>query len=171
METQPLNSKAIILRLRIGVLQGALLIVLGVILGAGFNVVRSTGLPWIERWSVSSVSASHLKGLQEISLEEAYSLYRQGNTVLLDARDTLSFQQGHIAGALNVPPGEAKGYLKEVLTLAKSGHEVIVYCDGVDCPLSPELARTLQRFGVPSVKVLVDGWRLWLEAGYPIEEG
>jgi len=88
----------------------------------------------------------------------------------VDARDPLSFQQGHIAGALNVPPGEAERYLEEVSILSRSGLAVIVYCDGVDCPLSPELARTFKQRGVTVVQVLVDGWRRWLEAGYPVEE-
>jgi 3-mercaptopyruvate sulfurtransferase SseA len=66
---------------------------------------------------------------------------------------------------------EAERSLTEISILAKAGLAVIVYCDGVDCPLSPELARTLQKRGVPSVKVIVDGWRLWSEAGYPVEGG
>ena len=166
-----LNFKTSILRLRHGIWQGVFMVCLGALLAAGFNGIRPSGLPWIGEWSASEISAYQLQGLQEISFEEACSLYRQGNAVFLDARDPLSFQEGHIAGALNIPPGEAEDYREEVMTLANAGFEIIAYCDGVDCPLSPELTRTLQRFGIPSVKVLVDGWRRWLEAGCPIEEG
>ena len=91
--------------------------------------------------------------------------------MFLDARDPVSFYEGHIKGALNCPPAEAQTYLQEIITRAKSGRAVIAYCDGVDCPLSPELARTLQGLGIPSAKVLVDGWGLWLKAGFPIEKG
>ncbi len=166
-----LHPKDRILRLRHGIRQGIFLVALGALLAAGFNGIRLSGLPWIGRWSASSVSAYQLQGLQEISLEEAYSLYRRGRAVFLDARDPVSFQEGHIADALNIPPGEAEDYREEVLTLVTAGLEVIAYCDGVDCPLSPELARTLQRFGVPSVKVFVNGWSRWRNAGCPVEKG
>lgn len=166
-----LTPKTSILRLRHGIWQGVFLICLGALIAAGFNGIRSSGLPWIGRWSASSVSAYHLQGLQEISLEEVCSLYRQGNAVFLDARDPVSFQQGHIDGALNIPPEEVEDYREEVLATANAGFEVIAYCDGVDCPLSPELARALQRLGIPSVKVLVDGWGRWRNAGCPVEKG
>ena len=158
-------------RIRTGVLQGVLLTALGVLIGAGVNGIRGAGLPWRGQWSPASVTASYLGNLQEISLAEAWSLYQAGKALFVDARDPLSFQQGHVAGALNCPPGETEAYLQEVLTRARSGLEVIVYCEGVGCSLSPELARTLQKLGVPSVKILEDGWTRWLEAGYPIEEG
>jgi rhodanese-related sulfurtransferase len=107
--------------------------------------------------------------LEAISLQEAWSLYGKGRAFFVDARDPLSFRQGHIAGALNIPPGEAERYLEEVSILSRSGLVVIAYCDGVDCPLSPELARTFKKQGITAVKVFVDGWRLWLDAGHPIE--
>jgi len=115
------------------------------------------------------LTASYLQGVQEISLEETCSLYQQGNAVFLDARDPVSFQEGHIDGALNIPPEEAEDYREKVLALVNAGMEVIAYCDGVDCPLSHELARTLQGLGIPSVKVLVDGWSRWRNARCPVE--
>lgn len=160
-----------ILRIRQGICQGIVLICLGAVIGAGFNGIRPSGLPWIGQWSSSSLAASDLQGVEEIPLAEAWSLYQADKALFLDARDPVSFQQGHITGALNCPPGEAETSLEEVLTLARSGLEVIAYCDGVGCPLAPELARTLQNLGVPSVKILEDGWSRWLEAGYPIGEG
>lgn len=165
------NHKQSFLRLRQGIRQGVLLLTIGTLLTVGFNEFRSSGIPWNGRWPASSVSAYHLQDLEEISLEETYSLYQQSNAVFIDARDPVSFQEGHIDGALNVPPEEAENYREEVLAMVKAGFEVIVYCDGVDCPLSPELARAFQRLGIPSVKVLVDGWSRWFEAGYPIAEG
>jgi rhodanese-related sulfurtransferase len=164
LRVKVLDFKTSILRLSQAIRQGVFLVCLGALLAAGFNGIRPGGLPWIGQWSPSSVTASYLQDLQGISLAEAWSLF-------LDARDPVSFGEGHITGAMNCPPGETETSLEEVLTLARSGLEVIAYCDGVGCSLSPELARTLQRFGVPSVKILEDGWSRWLEAGYPIGEG
>ncbi len=75
------NHKQSVLRLNQGVRQGVFLVAIGTLLAVGFNGFRSSGLPWIGRWTASSLSPYHLQGLEEISLEEAYSLYRRGMKV------------------------------------------------------------------------------------------
>lgn len=166
-----LNPQKGILRINQAIWQGIFLVCLGAFIAAGFNAIRPSGLPWMGGWSPASIAATRLQGVEAISLEEAWSFYQASRALFLDARDPVSFYEGHIKGALHVPPGEAQTYLKEIITRTKSGRAIIVYCDGVDCPLSPELARALQGFGVPSVRVLVDGWSRWLKAGFPIEKG
>ncbi|MCJ7547938.1 MAG: rhodanese-like domain-containing protein [Deltaproteobacteria bacterium] len=159
------------LRLSRAIWQGIFRVFLGALLAAGFNAVRTTGLAWTGAWSPASLAASQRQGLEEIPLQEAWSLSQAGRALFVDARDPVSFYEGHIKGALNVPPGEAGRYLEEIRTLSRAGLEVITYCDGVDCPLSTELARSLQQSGVASVRVLVDGWGRWRKAGYPTEKG
>jgi len=159
------------LRLSRTIWQGIFLVCLGALLAAGFNSIRSTGLPWTGAWSPASLAASQRQGLEEIPLQEAWSLSQTGRALFVDARDPASFYEGHIKGALNCPPGGAARYLEEIRILALSGLVIIAYCDGVDCPLSPELARSLQQAGVPSVRVLMDGWGRWRKAGYPTEKG
>ena len=158
-------------RLSRAIWQGIFLVCLGALLATGFNAVRTTGLAWRGTWSPASLAASQRQGLEEIPLQEAWVLYEGGKALFVDARDPVSFYQGHIRGALNVPPGETETHLPELRARAESGLVIIAYCDGVDCPLSPELARSLQRSGVPSVRVLVDGWGRWLKADYPTEKG
>jgi rhodanese-related sulfurtransferase len=147
------------------------LVCLAAFLAAGVNAIRAAGLPWTGNWSPASLAASQRQGLEEIPLVEAWSLYYADKALFLDARDAVSFYQGHITGALNVPPGEEQVLLKEVMSRARSGRVIIAYCDGVDCPLSATLARSLQQSGVDSVRVLVDGWGRWRKAGYPTAGG
>jgi len=154
-----------------GIWQGVFLVCLAAFLAAGFNAIRATGLPWKDQWSPASLAAAQRQGLEEIPLAEAWSLYRANKALLLDARDAVSFYQGHIKGAINIPPGEAQGYLNEVMARARSGQAIITYCDGVDCPLSAELARTLQGSSIAPVRVLLDGWGRWRKAGYPTAGG
>ena len=159
------------LRLSQAIWQGIFLVCLGALFGAGFNVIRPTGLAWTGAWSPASLAAAQRQGLEEIPLAEAWSLSQAGRALFVDARDPVSFYEGHIKGALNCPPAEAKRYLEEVRVLALSGLVIVAYCDGVDCPLSTELARSLQQAGVSSVRVLVDGWSRWRKAGFPTEKG
>ncbi len=151
--------------------QGVFLICLAVVMAAGINAIRADGLSWRGAWSPADLAVAQRQGLEEIPLSEAWSLYQAGRALFVDARDPVSFYQGHIKGALNVPPGEAERSLDEIRVLGRAGLTIITYCDGVDCPLSTELARTLQGSGVASVRVLVDGWGRWSKAGYPTEKG
>ncbi len=150
--------------------QGIFLACLGVLLAAGVNALRPNGLAWRGAWSPTSLAASQRQGLEEITLAEAWSLYQAGKASFLDARDAVSFYQGHIKGAWSIPPGEAARNLAEIRILARAGLVIITYCDGADCPLSTELARSLLQAGIPSVRVLVDGWGRWSKAGYPTEK-
>jgi rhodanese-related sulfurtransferase len=158
-------------RLSRAIRQGIFLVGLGAFIAAGFNAIRPGGLPWTGAWSSASLAASQLQGLEEIPLREAWALYQGGKALFVDARDPVSFYEGRIKGALNCPPGETERYLEEIRVLALSGLVIIAYCDGADCPLSTELARSLQQSGVASVRVLVDGWSRWSQAGYPTEKG
>ena len=164
------RSRTAALRLSQAIWQGIFLVCLGAFIGAGFNTVRPTGLPWTGAWTPASLAASQLQGLEEIPLGEARSLSQAGKALFLDARDPVSFHEGHIKGALNCPPGEMESYLEGIRLLARAGLVIITYCDGVDCPLSTELARSLQQAGVAPVRVLVDGWSRWRKAGYPTEK-
>lgn len=158
------------MRLSQAIWQGIFLVCLGALIGAGFNAVRPTGLPWTGAWTPASLAASQLQGLEEIPLGEAWSLSQAGKALFVDARDPVSFHEGHIKGALNCPPGEADHYAEGIRILARAGLVIIAYCDGVDCPLSTELARSLQQAGVAPVRVFVDGWSRWRKAGYPTEK-
>jgi hypothetical protein len=37
--------------------------------------------------------------------------------------------------------------------------------------LSKQTAQSLQSQGLPVVNVLINGWNLWLKAGYPVAKG
>lgn len=95
----------------------------------------------------------------------------QKKVIFVDARDPLSYEEGHIAGALNIYPDEAALYADKLRTVIYQGVLIITYCDGPQCPLSKEIAYDLTRQGVGDAKVLVNGWSLWLKAGYPVKKG
>ncbi|MCJ7663104.1 MAG: rhodanese-like domain-containing protein, partial [Desulfobacterales bacterium] len=105
------NPKTSALRLRQGIWQGIFLVCLGAFLAAGFNAIRPAGLSWTGAWSPASQAASQLRDVEEIPLEKAWSFYQAGRVLFVDARDPVSFYQGHIRGALNVPPGETETHL------------------------------------------------------------
>lgn len=152
-------------------MQAAFLLMIGVALGVSSQQITGAKIAWVASWSQAEVAARHLKGLQEISLHEAWEAHRAGKIFFLDARDPGSFAAGHLPGALNVPFSEVETYFDEISALEEAGIMSVAYCDGVDCPLSAELARALKDRGIKEVKVLVNGWSRWRDSGYPVEEG
>ena len=48
---------------------------------------------------------------------------------------------------------------------------IITFCDGQSCRLSHELALFLREMGYENVRVLVNGWTLWQQAGLPVSAG
>jgi rhodanese-related sulfurtransferase len=134
------------------------------------NWLRPAGIPLLG-FSSEKFIKDQQANIPLITISEAYDLYQKRKSVFVDARDPFSFEEGHIAGAMNIYPDEVTLYLPKVQAQLSPDSVVITYCDGPKCPLSKETAHALLRQGVPMAKVLIDGWRLWLEAGYPVAQG
>jgi 3-mercaptopyruvate sulfurtransferase SseA len=62
-------------------------------------------------------------------------------------------------------------YFMESLDRLEAAETLITYCDGESCDLSHELALFLRELGFQDVRVLVNGWTVWREAGLPAEGG
>ncbi|MDD5712521.1 MAG: rhodanese-like domain-containing protein [Smithellaceae bacterium] len=162
---------ALVDKLRKAIRQSAVLIALALLLGVASQSIRADAIPWLGKWdtSPSAGSSTAYPGVSTISLQEAWKLYRAGKVCFLDARDSWSYNDGHLPGALHIPPAEAAKKAAEVKALAAGGKTLISYCDGATCPLGEQLASALRKEGVVSVRVLKNGWTLWQETGYPTE--
>ncbi len=150
--------------------EAALLFLIAVVVAIVFNALRPSGIPLFGFSPAKTVNIQQAK-IPEITLAEAYDLYRKHKAVFVDARDPFSFEEGHVAGAINIYPDEVTLHFAELKKMVTRGTVVITYCDGPHCPLSHETAQGLKLQGFTAVKVLVDGWSLWQKAGYPVAKG
>jgi rhodanese-related sulfurtransferase len=152
-------------------LKEAIIIGIAAIIAAvAVNWLRPIGIPLCGFSSESFISEQQAD-IPLITISEAYNLYRNRKAVFVDARDPFSFEEGHIAGAMNIYPDEVILHLPKLKAQLSPDSVVITYCDGPKCPLSKKTAHALLRQGVPGAKVLIDGWRLWVNAGYPVTQG
>jgi rhodanese-related sulfurtransferase len=147
-----------------------ILIVVTIIVAFAFNLLRQSGIP-LFGFSSQQLIAQQQSSIPKISLSEAHDLYLKKKIVFVDARDPISFEEGHIAGSINIYPDEIAIHLSTLKSLLSDNIMVVTYCDGPQCPLSKETAHALLMQGIPNAKVFVDGWRLWLKAGYPTAKG
>ncbi len=91
------------------------------------------------------------------------------SAVILDARSSAFFLQGHVPGALNLARDDfAHDYqhLSGVLK-ASGGKPIIVYCSGGACHDSRLVANALLTLGFSNVSVFAGGWEAWSAAGLP----
>ncbi|MBF0210619.1 MAG: rhodanese-like domain-containing protein [Desulfamplus sp.] len=160
------------------IFQISVFIFLSVTLAITINHFRSDSIPIIGDWSVDARFSDSAGASLVISLDEAKVLFEQNQALFLDARPKDQYDEGHIAGALSLPQQEAESYFMEVAIELEASQVdingsklIITYCDGDTCQLSHELALFLKEMGFNNVKVLVNGWSLWQEAGLPKQTG
>lgn len=150
------------------VLQLIFLISAAAAIGLGTNHLRGDGIAVFGDWSALSLSSGAEDG-KVISLHEAEDLFKTNSALFLDARPTSDFEAGHIQGALSFPWQNAESsYVAHAFFLDGKEH-LICYCDGEACDLSHDLAIFLTDLGYTNVRVLINGWTVWRNAGLPIE--
>jgi len=135
------------------------------------NHFRSSPLPLEGDWSQDARLISPTGRQMAISLDEAKILHQSGGAVFMDARPLEEFTQGHIQGAISLPWHEAEQRVMGVTADLASDAVIITYCDGDTCDLSKDLALFLENLGFSKVRVLVNGWTVWRNAGMPVETG
>ncbi len=122
--------------------------------------------------SATPTVASPVNTIPRLSLIGIKDRFDRKAAIFLDAREPAAYEEGHIPGALNFSALEMDKFAPLVLPqLTDKKQELIAYCNGGDCTLSLDLARTLIEQGYKKVEVFEDGWPTWKNAGYPVNEG
>jgi rhodanese-related sulfurtransferase len=103
----------------------------------------------------------------EISGDDAAALVARG-VLVIDARRTKDYEQGHVLGARNISPWEGDADAK-ITALVNEGRDgavpVFVYCSGGDCEDSHMLATRVYGGGFNNLLVYKDGWPDWVKRG------
>lgn len=132
------------------------IIVVSAILGSSFNHFRAAGLSW--QWSPPPASAPIVKNIE--NLQKALG---RPETIIVDARDPLFYQFGHIPGAVSLPleTTDEKALQAWIKNINPKSH-IIIYCSDSLCPMADQLAQKIMALGLrPSVfKPGFDEWEL-----------
>jgi rhodanese-related sulfurtransferase len=139
------------------------------ILSLAFNAARTDGIALIGDWSVDARMTTLTGERLDISLQEAEELFYRQSGIFLDARSADDYAQGHIQGARNLPWQDVDQFFMGITEDLDLQAPIVTYCDGETCSLSHDLALFLKDMGFMNVRVLVNGWTVWQEAGLPIE--
>jgi len=120
----------------------------------GYTNIRvyAAGYPdWTTNGGLPGVSATYVKEVLD-----------KGNAVVVDARPPRKFKKGYVPGAVNIPTtrfDESHDSLPE-----NKDTELIFYCGGYHCPLSPKGAAKAKALGYSNAKLFQAGYPAWKEA-------
>jgi len=141
-----------------------LLIVAAMILGFAYTFVTKQGF-FSENTAHPRPAPSNL---EMISLEKAKDLYESQGAFFVDARHDFEYKMGHIHGAINIALKEIDTHRNQLEGIPKE-KMLVVYCDGVECNSSIELALKLMELKFTNVKVFFGGWQEWKANNFPID--
>lgn len=94
--------------------------------------------------------------MRPITAEELASRLHDGTTVVIDVRSAAEHAAGHVPGAVSVPHAE----LSAALDWLPGDVEVVAYCQGPYCVLSPDAVRLLRSAGIDA-RPLDGGYTRW----------
>jgi rhodanese-related sulfurtransferase len=88
--------------------------------------------------------------------------------LFVDARHACDYNVGHIEGAVNLPLHEFDKAHANLAAVPKD-RMLVLYCDGVECNSSVELAKALHESGYVNVRIFYGGGNEWLAHKQPTE--
>lgn len=109
---------------------------------------------------------SSIPGSTLITTEQAYELYKK-KTKFLDVRPEKFIRQGKIHGAAEFYVGLMTP--KSVFLIGRKNEPIIVYCNGVNCPLTQEAIEKLISYGYTNLYYYREGFPAWNAAKLPTE--
>jgi len=131
-------------------------------------------IAFIEKDGVKTATAVWFKGPIKIAPEKLI-MYdavaalvakgpEAGNYLLVDSRPLPRVQEGTIPTAINLP-FTTKGFdeLAAKSLPADKAKQVIFFCQGITCMLSPNSLRRAEAMGYTNVKVYREGWPEWTQ--------
>lgn len=103
-----------------------------------------------------------------LRLEDAEALWQQSSTLFVDVRSPSDYDNGHIAGALNLPDEESPQQFAPLKPRLERAAAIVVYCKSTDCGKSYWSALRLWQLGLTQVKIYPAGWHEWSEHNLPV---
>ena len=113
------------------------------------------------------VSPEAVAGATTIDTATAKALFDRG-VVFIDVRTDADWEAGRIPGAIHLELKHVYG-VESLGTAVTKDQEVIVYCNGIQCPRSSKAATKAVAWGFTKVYYYRLGFPDWQATGYPVE--
>ncbi|BCS96128.1 sulfurtransferase [Desulfoluna limicola] len=157
------------------VVRMGLLLVASAAVALVWNALSPWGLPLVGQWNaevgvVTAVPDAEESAATVQTVDEARALW-ESRVVFLDARDSGSYLEGHIKGAVSLSVYDFESRFFDFMDVYPPEAPLVVYCSGRLCDESHRLAVMLKDAGYVHVRIFADGMPAWVAAGLPVGEG
>ena len=149
--------------------QATFIIICSIVIGMSFNYFIANVIPIIAKPIKEFSNNSQINEfvIEIIDLEIAKKFFND-DMLFIDARDDISFIEGHITGAISSIPYDDS--VDNIFINQGFSEPIVIYCDDKECGLSEELGYRLQAEGFSKIYVFSGGWNQWLMAKLPVEK-
>ena len=103
------------------------------------------------------------KGGKKISCQTLISMTNQNRALIIDIRDSESFNAGHITASKNIPQNDLLRRINEITNIDKS---IILVCDMGN--ISPNAGEALMKEGFEDIYLLKGGINQWRIDNLPL---
>lgn len=101
---------------------------------------------------------------EHINPETAKELIDKGGVVVVDVREQVEWNQGHISEAVHIPLGTLMSHPRELL---QQDGIIFVCAEGIRSAVACEVAAAI---GKTQIYNLEGGTKAWLKQGYPLTQ-
>lgn len=137
------------------------MVLMALLFGFSYCFIVYGNINFIEKKKSLSESSLHSDDLriQDVSIDTALQLIREG-ALIIDARSENDYKNGHIKNAINIPSKNFDNYIDKVFEIPQETL-ILIYCEGIHCNFSHQLAEKLLNFGFQKIYVMVEGIEGW----------
>ncbi|MEO3778476.1 metalloregulator ArsR/SmtB family transcription factor [Micromonospora sp. B11E3] len=104
--------------------------------------------------------------MMPVTVDQLRTRLDDPGVVVVDVRPAREYARGHIPGAVNLPAQELEARFDDI----PRNVEIIAYCQGPYCVLSPDVVRLLRDRGYPA-RPLAGGMTRWAREGGTVQRG
>lgn len=112
---------------------------------------------------VNRIFHEERNSMETISVPELWQRIQNDTVTVLDLRPEVEYNQSHIPNSISIPLNQLKDKLNEL----PKDVEIVAYCRGPYCVLSPEAVSFLKANGFHAIR-MEEGLPEWKQAGLPI---
>lgn len=112
--------------------------------------------------TTAELQPSNSNEVRTLTYSQLTKILNNKDFIIIDARRPDDYTKGHIPSAINIfALADAQEKFEQIMKL-NPDKTIVVYCDGINCDLSHELANELKSaFAFQHVFLYVGGWEEW----------
>lgn len=146
----------------------AMIIFIGLsVVGISVNHFSAHGISWWYQAPPETVIAGFKVPL--IDEKQARKYFNEPGHVFVDTRHLEHFNEGHVPGAVFLPPNDVQDRFIEVQPFLQENDTLILYCYGPDCDMAEKTAEFLAQMGYEKFMIMATGFQAWKTSGNPVE--